>query len=950
MAKDTTSDQQRTATFEHKYADSQGSNQALEQAQFDVTSQAKLLQKAEMLAELAAWEWDIVNDTWHISPNWCRIHGVSKVPSTFAQRILIAHPQDRERIETASRRALAEGVPYAIEHRIVRQDTGEIRHVKARGDVECCPTSGRPLRMIGICQDVTEQKRVEQAFQVSEAKLRGFFENLRDAVFFHKIQDDGLPGPFLEVNRAACERLGYSAAELKQFDPMTLDVPEVIANVIPQAMTELQVKGHALFESVQIAKDGRRIPVENHTSLIHTHEGQFLLTVCRDISERKKAYDKLSEFSTIVEQTINGVAVADLDGYLTFINRAWLTMHGYQATAQLLGEHLRIFHTDEQLETEVLPDIEQVKQQGHSISEIGHRRRDGTTFPTLMSTTLLNDRQGIPYAIVGIAQDLTKQKQAEQQIAQAKQAAEAANVAKSRFLASMSHEIRTPMNAVTGMTHLLLDTALTPEQRDYANTIRASSQALLGLINDILDLSRIEAGKLTLHTQPFDLRALLDDLFRTLRPLAKAKQLTLTEHLGPAVPPHLQGDPDRLRQILMNLVGNAIKFSPSGGVKVTVDPVVQPIGESCIDDIELRFAVQDTGIGIAKAQQNQLFQPFSQIAIDNKPNGGGTGLGLAIAKQLAELMGGTIGVNSETGQGAEFWFTACFKRASAATAEPTTATAETRLSAHKQTLTETSSKRILIADDDEFNRKVATGMLKKLGYAADAVASGQAALEALQFQSYDLVMMDVEMPIMDGFETTRRLRDPASGVSNPQLPVIALTAHAMGEHKDQCLAAGMDDYLTKPIDPQVLTTTLAAWLPEGLDERPSAAMGLDHNPAEPVPILDRQNLRQRLAEDEELVEEMLEDYRQALPDSLGQLASALTGGNLQRIREQAHRVKSSAGNIGAMALAAFTSELETQARAGTAIDTGTALAELNRLKEALLREMGASKQVRNEEE
>jgi len=396
-------------------------------------------------------------------------------------------------------------------------------------------------------------------------------------------------------------------------------------------------------------------------------------------------------------------------------------------------------------------------------------------------------------------------------IYRAKHAAEAANIAKSQFLANMSHEIRTPMNAIIGTTYLLQDTELTAEQRDYVDTILTSGRALIELISDILDISRIEAGKLTLKTEHFDLKALIAELGKALQPLAQEKSLTLTWRLGPDVPACLQGDPDRLRQILMNLAGNAIKFTQAGQVSIQVEP--GPAADQTPSRALLQFAVRDTGIGIAPEQQNGLFDSFSQVDASMTRQHGGTGLGLAISQQLVHAMGGTIGVNSELGQGSEFWFTAYFGRAASTAAPVRDRVQDTTAQEPAEPGPADPSNRILVVDDYFLNQKVVIGVLKKLGFLADAASSGQEAIERLQTQPYDLVFMDVEMPELDGLNTTRRIRDPATGVLSPQVPVIALTAHAMSGDKEKCLAAGMDDYLPKPIEPSLVRECLSQWLP-----------------------------------------------------------------------------------------------------------------------------------------
>jgi signal transduction histidine kinase/CheY-like chemotaxis protein len=380
--------------------------------------------------------------------------------------------------------------------------------------------------------------------------------------------------------------------------------------------------------------------------------------------------------------------------------------------------------------------------------------------------------------------------------------ASSANTAKSEFLANMSHEIRTPMNAVVGTTHLLADTEPSSEQREYIEIIRHSSEALLSIINDILDHSKIEANKLILENREIDLRGLIDNVLNTSSLKSEPKGLELTSEIAPEVPRLLRGDPNRLRQILVNLVGNAIKFTDVGSVAVGVG-----LQDESDTRTSVRFSVRDTGVGIPTDQIARLFDAFTQVDSSATRRHGGTGLGLTISKQLTELMGGEIGVESTVGEGSTFWFTAVLDKQdpegqTAAKDEPRGAPTP-RPSADRQ-----QPVRILVAEDDRTSQLVVVRMLQKSGFQIDAVSNGSEAIEALNRKHYDLVVMDVQMPVMDGLETTRTIRDPSSSVQNQHIPIIAMTAHAMIGDREKCLAAGMNAYVSKPVEPDELQATI----------------------------------------------------------------------------------------------------------------------------------------------
>ena len=401
--------------------------------------------------------------------------------------------------------------------------------------------------------------------------------------------------------------------------------------------------------------------------------------------------------------------------------------------------------------------------------------------------------------------------EAKQQAEVDAQRAETATRAKSDFLAMMSHEIRTPMNGVLGFVNLLLETPLNAEQRDFAETVRSSSDSLLTIINDILDYSKIEAGRMTVEQIDFDLRAVCDDACRILQPSIAERGLAVTVAYDPALPQFICGDPLRLRQVLLNLVGNAVKFTDLGTIRIEV---------TRLNSAEFKISVVDSGIGISADQLGQLFRRFIQADSSTTRRYGGTGLGLAISKTLVELMGGSIGALSRPRSGSTFWLILPLRDA---VQIPKTKPAEIRQVASGTAAVHRGS--VLLVEDNFVNQRVAVYMLTKLGATVDVANHGREALELLSRTRYDLVLMDCQMPEMDGFEATRIIRDPVSSVLDHEVPVIAMTANAFPEDRSRALNAGMNDFIAKPVDRTTLSGMLAKWTKPQTEADPLAAAG-----------------------------------------------------------------------------------------------------------------------------
>ncbi|HTW65327.1 MAG TPA: ATP-binding protein [Bryobacteraceae bacterium] len=593
-------------------------------------------------------------------------------------------------------------------------------------------------------------------------------------------------------------------------------------------------------------RDGSRVTVEVHEHLLRDSAGRVagMRMASIDVTERKHSEDAAYQNATELRALFQ--AFPDLFLRVGREGQILDAQAGRSSDSFLSAEKFSGANLQDILPTGVLEQVrggqEKVRKTGGvEIMEfpiedrVGRQTYEMRLLPLNWDQWIAIVRNITPHKsneqrLKDAAQEL---EQKNQQLEAALAAAREATRTKSRFLANMSHEIRTPMNGVLGMADFLLGTELDQEQREYAQSIQRSAASLMSLINDILDFSCIEAGNLRLDRVVFSLRGAIEQAAAEFAQQAGAKGLEFVSSIAPSVPERAMGDPARLRQVLANLVGNAVKFTERGRVSIAAELVSQTR-----DELRLRFTVRDSGIGVAESDRDRLFQTFTQADESNTRKYGGTGLGLAIAKQLVELLGGEIGMESEPAGGSRFWFTASFGnvakseaaspapsavhvrpittprpvggQSQTATAAAVSAAASAPASATSQANSQ-SAMRILLAEDNEINQRITLRLLQKLGLSADAVVNGREAVEALEKQNYDLVLMDCQMPDMDGFEATAVIRS-REGKSRHQT-ICALTANAMAGDRERCLAAGMDDYISKPVGLEKLRDALVRWIP-----------------------------------------------------------------------------------------------------------------------------------------
>lgn len=853
------------------------------------------LDRAERVAGVGGWEVDLRTQKLQWTDETCRIYDLEPgFQPVLDEHLKYFAPDVQDMIRSTVDECAASGTPWDVELPMV---TSKGRAVWIRSVGQAETENGKPVRLVGALQDITAKHTLEERLRQGHALLQTVLDNLPGglSVFdgelrlvahnrkFRDLLD--LPDSLFAGAVTSFESIIRYNAEHGEYG--VGDPEEQIRLIVERAQVPQihQIKRRRMNGTVL---DIRGVPMPG---------GGFVTTYV-DITSAELDKAALTESEERLYRALDGSGLIlwdlNLQTGVVYLSETWSELMGGPSRTTFCSlEELGAFIDDEDrlAARQALHAVLKGQTPRYSM-ELRIRKPDGSQL-WVHSVGRVADRadDGRALRIVGTMRDITERKLSERELLLARDAADAANRAKSEFLATMSHEIRTPLNGVIGLTRFLLEDQLTPVQRQHAELIDSSAQSLLGLINDFLDFSKVEAGELAIESVAFDLHALLGELARLYGLRAREKKLFFGLDIDAGVPQWVRSDPARLRQILNNLLGNALKFTADGHVNLQVTALLTSAGRATI-----QVAVSDTGIGIPPEVQRRLFTRFTQADSSTSRKYGGTGLGLAIVKQLCELMGGRVELDSTPQRGSTFKVLL-----------PVALADEQAMPASRPLApaAKIHAVRILLAEDNPTNQIVATGVLHRLGYADVTVAGdGKQAVEMALSRPFDAILMDCHMPELDGYAATQMLR--ARGCI---LPVIAMTANAMKGDREKCLAAGMDDYLTKPVEREVLGEMLGRWLsrsstPDGAENVARVA-----SPQGPV-VYDKAGVARRFQGDDELLPRVIESFRVHTPDLIAKLRSAVEGRRLDEVLLLAHTVGGSAATLGGEALRHTANALE----------------------------------------